>query len=1170
MDTSTSNWFQYLREEVLTEGLRDIGLPENIVDFIENAMPNAPEKSKMYAGDQWKKFDLNRGYVSRPQQFWVNFMGENFEDQIQVNTVPDGGIVARTITPYRVNRDVGPQNRVGYDDETIEQNKKIAFVVQNVKAAIAKPCGTWRKSFMKALKSLSKSGVPSEKVEAVKEFLQQFTISEFRRFWNSYDELFSWLNDEPTNYEMIKNEDDLNSAYNVAKEDLLNREDPEQVMHQFDDGSYWYNLDVSNCPAEGERMGHCGGDTRGVLVSLRKRRGKRKASSSYITMTWESESYSGGGTLYQIKGRNNDAPPEEMWDHIDWFIKNLNITSVEEAGEHSNDYDGFQEMNDYLSTRNRDVNFTGQIDEAAIQEAVDEVVNDYEGENSSIYGEVNGPDDHGGDGVYVYMNAECSIQIDLGWKGFRAGNNEFTATFGPNDGTPDERFETIPENTWGTTARDFTSEVDLDEIGYDLPGEGEVEWGVEMRAQPEGDDIDYDHPATAHLIVSIRTMEQEPADDEDDAARNMRYFGESVIENFEDVYEELKEKLRSKLAEGGYSAKTPFDREKQGMSAMELDNWKIWQDGPKMEFWFRRGQRDDNAVLNSGGDLGAVPNVIKMWGFNEDREGHIDGIYRKMFGSPSVGRPMRVENDDLSRNMARNLEKLYSAQEAPAAGQQQLALGDEYKAPAASVVLAKDSRFIIMPETTIQREQYPTMLLNWKYEIGVGSKSSPEEVEVVKDIVHYFNARPDMVEEAAKETIRSQMEGHTALANATKADVMSGTWVQSAIQHIDSQYGGRAASGSDEWAERAIMIAKWIKENFDQMGEVEKWVAWYKFLKPLKEGYFNMARDSDIEMDDSANTGRPESWKRKVQDQMKKLGVYGGTVRNYAGVPTQEPVRGTLGEPQAVGESVEQQIDRIDRLLCEKDDTYDLRLYSIKIDVAVQKELGGEVQETQTEIRGIEGVTTVRTLGDTQNTPQALLATYEVKFELVGAISRVKYRDRILIPGLMQVKGLRVLRVTPIHRTNMQGTIRTVRESQALLETGNFGFGGIAGALGNQRGSSPALPTPRGTIKSIVADWAQGGVMMYDAPSDTTNMRYHVMIPVVELLPYMGREFRAPKDAFDGMYHEFIKNGATSPVYVALGKNGRVKITGGEDMVWFAKRSGLEELPVFLSYQSQV
>ena len=57
---------------------------------------------------------------------------------------------------------------------------------------------------------------------------------------------------------------------------------------------------------------------------------------------------------------------------------------------------------------------------------------------------------------------------------------------------------------------------------------------------------------------------------------------------------------------------------------------------------------------------------------------------------------------------------------------------------------------------------------------------------------------------------------------------------------------------------------------------------------------------------------------------------------------------------------------------------------------------------------------------------------------------------------------------------------------------------------------------------------------------------------------------------FDGKYKHFIKSGAQLPVYVALGQNGRVKITGNEDLVWFAKKSGLEELPVFLSYQRQV
>ena len=257
MDISTGSWFKYLREEVLTEGLRDIGLPEKIVDFIENAMARAPEKSKMYAGNQWKANELSRGYSERPARQWRSFMEENFEDEIQVQmgSDPDSKpeIVGRTMTPYRVDRNVGPQERKMYDDEMVDQNKKIAFVVQNVTAAFNKPCGTWRKTFMKAVKALSKAGVESEKVEKVKEWLAAFMFQEFRSFYSQYSELFDWLNDEPTNYELIKNEDDINSAFNTAKEDLENREDPDYVIHEFPDGSYWYNLNVSSCGVEGER-----------------------------------------------------------------------------------------------------------------------------------------------------------------------------------------------------------------------------------------------------------------------------------------------------------------------------------------------------------------------------------------------------------------------------------------------------------------------------------------------------------------------------------------------------------------------------------------------------------------------------------------------------------------------------------------------------------------------------------------------------------------------------------------------------------------------------------------------------------------------------------------------------------------------------------------------------
>tara|TARA_A100001011_G_C13852910_1_gene651633 strand:- start:48 stop:635 length:588 start_codon:yes stop_codon:yes gene_type:complete len=195
------------------------------------------------------------------------------------------------------------------------------------------------------------------------------------------------------------------------------------------------------------------------------------------------------------------------------------------------------------------------------------------------------------------------------------------------------------------------------------------------------------------------------------------------------------------------------------------------------------------------------------------------------------------------------------------------------------------------------------------------------------------------------------------------------------------------------------------------------------------------------------------------------------------------------------------------------------------------------------------------------------VATYEIKFELIGNQGRVKYRDRVLLPNLMNIKGLKILRVSPIHRTNVRGTIRTVRE--ALINEAGFGgeYGGTAIGFNH---STSKMPSNRMDLETIAADWGAASVMAYDTPMDTTDMRYHVMMPVEDLLNYTSREFRAPKDAFDGMYQNFIKNGAQAPVYVAVGKNRRIKITGNEDLVWFAKRAGLKELPVFLSYQKQV
>ncbi len=83
-------------------------------------------------------------------------------------------------------------------------------------------------------------------------------------------------------------------------------------------------------------------------------------------------------------------------------------------------------------------------------------------------------------------------------------------------------------------------------------------------------------------------------------------------------------------------------------------------------------------------------------------------------------------------------------------------------------------------------------------------------------------------------------------------------------------------------------------------------------------------------------------------------------------------------------------------------------------------------------------------------------------------------------------------------------------------------------------------------------------------------MAYSVMMPVDELWQYCSRVYRGDKNDFEGRYRHCIADGPSAPVFVALGHTGRIKITGNEDILWFAKKSGLEEVPVFISYQKQV
>ena len=1177
MDLYSDNWFKYLREDLVTEGLRDIGLPEYVIDYIEEAMPESPEKSKMLMGQLWKDSREYTAPLKELQFDIINYMIRDFDEYVIASKLSDAGrpidIDARTVEPFDINKGTNAP-RVPYDDERVEQGKRIKFVIQNVKNGVEKPFGTWRKMIMKAVKALSKAGIPSEKVESAKETFNTMLQSRFRVWWNRYDEIAAFLNDDPTNYELAKDamlndgsgKFDADELLKLASGYLENKEDPENVLHEFDDGSYWYNLDTSNCPVEAERMGHCGSDHRGTLVSLRKKKKERRESSSYVTMTW------GGDVLYQIKGRNNDAPPRETWDHIVWFIDNYGIEDVEETGEHSNDYDGFEEMNEYLS-RNSDARFGPNIEEAMeqAQTAVDEVDENFyqsrnESEWTSISCNVENGEEFGGDPrtVYLYMNGTVEFEIDLGWPGFTKADGDYVPTDGPDSTVELENLERIPINSYGRAAREFEDETGLDSMAYDLPGEDqELDWQIVMMegVQPEGADLS-NARETAHLRITISTTMTESLDvDEPGDVRDYDSFSDEMLE-IDGTHDELQEKIRRGLVQGGYMVKNAYDRAEADLAEMEFANFKVYQDDSGIEFWFTPDI--DGAEANIVKSDIQFPNFVIQ--YLRDSSTHynrsIETLYAEIFGTSYSKSSM--SSQVLNNRMVNHIQSLYAKQAAPNPRQMKLDFGKDYLPGDAKLLLAKDSRFIIVPQIKYnyqQTDRYPEMGIGWKYTIGVNSKSPEGEVEIVKDIVKFLDKNPELIIQAANEIIEYSVEPVFEEAKKKRAKILDNQEYVKIREKIKSRYSAAAAAENDELSMRIMAILGWFEENYANMSEMQRFVMWKYFLTPMSQGAFRRY-DAAAQLD--VETGKPRNFDDYVYQQLMKLGATDASARKGAGL----------------NESVEDQIARIDNLLNEIDPSYDLRIYNIQIGCTVSKDVGGTESETATEIRGIPGVTTVRPVAAKKRdvTPTAEFVLYDIKFELLGARSRVEYRDEILLPNLRQIKGLKILTVTSIHRTNRKGTIRTVRED-TINELGMgsaFGYGvdnvgGLAGNLGSvRRQQTRSMPTPRPQLQSILDDWVEGGVMAYDAPTNYTDMRYHVMMPIEELLPFMTSEYRGDMKDFEGRYRHFISTGPQAPVYLAIGQNGRIKITGGEDLVWFAKKSGLEELPCFFSYQKQV
>ena len=325
MSFATDKWFKHIREEILIEGLNDIGLTKDDVNRIRMDMPDASEKARVWVGNALKTFYF-KGMVS------------NLEISMERAKRNNQYYIVKLIQ-YALKH-----------KESFSIKKDVTFHLFDnvVRAYVDLPVKDWKKAKRSFVKQRDKYSATDDEFETALKRLRDVEEYAYQDFTDRIENVILTLNQNPNNYEIIKGTppSDWFSAEKDCYEFQQNREDPDQIIHTFEDGSYWYDLQTSTCRVEGERMGHCGNDSRGTLYSLRKRDKGKRDSKSYVTIAFNDYDK----TIFQIKGRSNSCPPESLWPHIEKFIELSGAGKLEETGEYSQEPEEFNRLGDYLSS----------------------------------------------------------------------------------------------------------------------------------------------------------------------------------------------------------------------------------------------------------------------------------------------------------------------------------------------------------------------------------------------------------------------------------------------------------------------------------------------------------------------------------------------------------------------------------------------------------------------------------------------------------------------------------------------------------------------------------------------------------------------------------------------------------------------------------------------------
>ncbi len=1013
MSFASDKWFKHIREEILTEGLGDIGLSEDNVNRIRMDLPDASEKARVWVGNALKAYYF-QGYVS---DLSVSLSRASSRDKYYLVKMIQFAEMSRVdFLIKKGDREFEPYNDL-------------------VRTYLTRPIKEWTKAKRSFAKQRDKFSTSDEVFQEALSRLEKVEGYAWMEFTSRIEDVLKTINENPNNYTFIKGipPTDLRAAQQICYEYQQNKEDPDQILHVFEDGSYWYDLQSSRCKVEGERMGHCGSDQRGNLYSLRKKDKGKRDSKPYITIAFNEQSKE----IFQIKGRQNTCPPESLWPHVEKFIELTDAISLQENGEYSNEPEEFNRLGEYLS-RETGIEWGGGIEQR--MEDFRNECNDY----------------------LIQFRANVADDEDVQLGGLDIDMDDY-----------EEGFQ------WIDT---------LESIVVEVPFKLETRYLLRQRND----------------------------------------LGSALVEEILEILEE--EDRNSFISSYRENAEVSFLMADSKVDAMNKT--------------YQRGSVEEKAVLfSTGSKTYMILDSLQM--LSDDYI--MQDLYRSQADNYDIFLDLVGELYTDVRDSVDAIENLFIKEgiiDAP--------LVKGYK----ETIAKRFNNFYISNTARNDRDQFGVMANGKLFDTTADEMETIAKTGLAPARQAFNNLKPPLslnrsgegwwYSDAFKDQIIEVLQSKEKEAAEFAKNQMALDYGEQYKEKIDNLWD-KMLSQKNIWLLSSDMfvgfLVKQSKPDPNTAGRIGEPIRmsedafYYKIEVNIDEntlpifGPFLEYYDNNFEIITGAF------------DKVVKEYIYGAAKRMKKDADTDDNL------PDRWDANISREVVQQEAV-----NPLDVRLYEIDYVMSYPLGQGFEITDIHNIIRAIPDVTTVRTIGNAKRSQgNRTVSLQRLKFALKGQRSRMEWVRQILLPQIRKIDSR--IRIHKVETADLVSTSRGRRLNELSYQS--------------SMRQSGARTTPVPAIQSLVDDWVEGGVM-YDQPTNHNLTRYSVMMSVEDLKPYLSREARKHGHHFDAGYQNFIEIGPRDPIYLAIGKNGRAKITGNEDDLRYAIKAGVEEVPVFISYQRQV